>query len=118
MKSYIEEMLENVTGFKAYEMEAPEDAAYPYIVFEARRLSVVDYIENFVLEINVWDKNKTYNRVNGITDKIEKALDHERNLNDKKLGIFYKGNRQAVLDEDKQIKRVREQFDMIVIERR
>ena len=118
MKSYIKEVLMNATGFDAYEMEAPDNANYPYIVFEPRRISVVDYIENFVLEINVWDKNKTYNRVDGITDKIEKALDHEHNLNKKKLGVFYKGNRQPVLDEDKQIKRVREQFDMIVIERR
>lgn len=116
MNKIIKSILEDATGFDVYDRQAPDSAKYPYIVFEARRLSVVDYIENFVLEVNVWDKYRTYSRVDDIAKKIDKALDHERNL-DKGLMVFYEGIKQPVLDDNKEIKRIRSQFDVVVIER-
>ena len=114
----IKTILERVAGIPVYKNEAPEDAVYPYVVFEARRLSATNFLENYLLEINVWDKYHTYSRVEHFIKKIEKGLDREYDLGKDGLIICYKGNSQPVPDENKQIKRMREQFDMIVVERR
>lgn len=118
MNKNIQELLKTGTEWPVYEFEAPEEASYPYIVFEARRLSASEGIDNYVLEVNAWDKHDTYARVTTVMKELEQAINREHVLNDDELLIVYKGGSQSVPDENKQIKRIREQFDLIVVGRR
>lgn len=107
--------LERITG--AFNEEAPEDAAYPYAVFSARRISESDGKQIYSLEINVWDQNTYYSRAESMMDELEHKLHRCNYMTDSHLIRIFKGQRQPVTDPDKDIKRVREQFEMHVYER-
>ena len=107
--------LENLTG--AFCEEAPEEATYPYSVFSARRLSDSDGRMSYVLEINVWDQHKHYSRAESVMDALEQKLHRCNHITDDYLIRIFKGQRQNVLDADRTIKRVREQFEMHVYQR-
>ena len=63
--------LEALTG--AYYEEAPEDAAYPYMVFSARRLTEDAGQQVYTLEVNAWDQHPYYSRAEGMMDVREVA---------------------------------------------
>ena len=102
---------------EAFPEEAPKDAAYPYKVFSARRISGKDGKQTYELEINVWDQNSYYSRANSVMDALEHELHRCNYMTDSHLIRIFKGQRQNVTDPDKDIKRVREQFEMHVYER-
>jgi len=108
--------LENLTG--AFCEEAPKDAVYPYKVFSARRLSDSDGRMNYTLEVNVWDNHKYYSRAEDVMDELEKQLHRCNHITEQFLIRIYKGQRDNVPDPDKAIKRVREQFEMHVYDRK
>lgn len=111
--------MELIKGYSdVYYIEAPETATYPYAVFEVRKTVVRDGIANYNLEINVWDKYKSWSRCETIADRIENALDREVIMTDTFNGRLYDGYKQHVDDPDKQIKRIQVTMDMIIAERK
>lgn len=112
----LEKELEKVIG--AYYEEAPKEIEYPYAVFSLKRISVEDHRQSYILEINVWDRNRYYSRAEEMMDSLEKKLDKSIDLNDILMAYFYGGARQNIPDKDKEIKHIREQFEMYVYERR
>ena len=111
----LKDELEDYLG--AYYMEAPEGATYPYAVFELNRLSENDERQAILLEINVWDKHRYYSRAEEMMDTIEKNLHGYGQLSNDDIFYCFNGSRQAIPDEDKQIKRIREQFELYYYER-
>lgn len=107
--------LEQLTG--AFCEEAPQDISYPYAVFNARRLNETDEIQTYSLEINVWDRHQYYSRADKMMDNLERKLNKCNHLTDRYLIRIFRGPRQNVPDQDKDLKRVREQFEMYVYER-
>lgn len=107
--------LEKLTG--AYCEEAPQKIAFPYAVFSARRLNETDERQAYILEINVWDQHPYYSRAEGMMDDLERKLHKCNQLTDRYLIRIFRGQRQNVPDQDKDLKRVREQFEMYVYER-
>lgn len=116
MSQVLVKELENLTG--AYNEEAPESASYPYIVFSAKRLSEEGGRQVYTLEMNVWDQHEFYSRAADMMDGMEKKLHRNSIMTDNFLLRFFKGRRQNVPDPDKSIKRVMEQFEMHVYERK
>lgn len=108
--------LKALTG--GYSEEAPNNAAYPYNVFSVNRISEENGIQTYNLEINVWDDNQYYSRADSYMDDLEKKLHGINHLTEKILIQIWKGQRRHIPDQDKQIKRVREIFEMKVCERR
>ena len=84
MNQELRKELEKLTG--AFYEEAPTDAAYPYCVFSARRLSESDGRMNYVLEINVWDSHKHYSRAEALMDALEQKL-HRCNQSQRRIYI-------------------------------
>lgn len=111
----LKDELEEYLG--AYYMEAPEHAKYPYAVFELNRLSENDERQAIILEINVWDKHKYYSRAEEMMDTIEGLLHGTYELSNSDIFYCYNGARQPIPDDDKQIKRIREQFELYYYER-
>ena len=115
MSADLNKELERLTG--AFCEEALKDTEYPYKVFSARRISETDEKQIYSLEINVWDRHRHYSRAESLMDELEQKLHRCNHLTDKYLIRIFKGLRQNVPDPDKEIKRVREQFEMYVYER-
>ena len=115
MSSDLKRELEALTG--AYYEEAPAGAEYPYMVFSAQRLSDDDGKQIYSLEINVWDQHEYYSRVERIMDTLEKKLHRCNYMTDKFLIRIFRGRMQNVPDQDKTIKRIREQFELQVFEK-
>ena len=111
LKKFLEDLLE------AYSDEAPENASYPYKVFTIRKISDNDGISHYILEVNAWDRNKTYSRVETLMDILEKKLKKQSFQEEEFLVYTYTGTRDNIPDTDKMIKRIREQFEMRVVER-
>lgn len=101
----------------AYYSEAPKNAAYPYSVFDVDIISKEGERYSAILEINIWDKNEYYSRAEEEADRMERLVDGEVSLSDDVLFYCYTDSRQHVLDDDKQIKRIRMQFSLFFYER-
>ena len=100
-----------------YPDEAPEKATYPYAVVSFRRLSIEDSISSWIMELNVWDKNKYNSRAEAKADAVEKVLDFNRfSLANGTLVCLFKSQRDDILDTDEAIKRVRIQFSTTIYE--
>ena len=111
----LKDELEEYLG--AYYMEAPEDAKYPYAVFELNRLSEDYERQSYILEVNVWDSHKYYSRAEAKMDDIEKLLHGYFQLSNNDVFYVFNGSRQSIPDDDKAIKRIREQFELYLYER-
>lgn len=96
----------------AYSDTAPEDAIYPYSVFELRQISAEDDCQKYVLEVNVWDSYRTYSRVDLLANEIKKRLHKQIITNSDRCISSHLESNNHVIDEDKQIKRVRLQFSL------
>ena len=111
----IVEALKNTIS--TYPDEAPESATYPYAVISGRRLTIEDNISNWIIEVNVWDKNKYNSRAEAKADAIEKVLDYCKiTLADGSMARFFKANRNDILDTDETIKRVKVDFSTTIYE--
>ena len=98
------------SSYGVYADEAPEGATYPYIVFKISKGSAVDYPFVGYLEVNAWDKYKTYSRVDTVMDKVEEKLRFEYFENTYVGFRCFDGERNHIEDTDKAIKRTREKF--------
>ena len=109
-------LISNASEVKAYHITAPKDESYPYSVFSFKR-TISDTVEWYILTVDVWDSYETTSRVDTITDRIEKALDMQLIRSNSFYATIYKGNRQNVDDQDKQIKRAQIEFTLHIVER-
>jgi len=116
LKNAVKTVLEGAVVDSVFYKTAPEDAKYPYYVFEIRRLSGDGPVDNYILEINAWDKHHTSSRIEAGMDKID-ALDGFKEIfnEDSFAFVIYKGARNSIDDEDKSIKRIREQMELKVV---
>lgn len=105
--------IEKITG--AYKDSAPQNAIYPYAVFELAKIGY-DSGDTYILEINVWD-NKSYNRTDSIASNMEKKLHGYVENNQFRTFTVYKGSMKHVSDEDKSIKRTQLQLTVTSYEK-
>lgn len=96
-------------GTKVYHVGAPDDAIYPYTVFDFKRVTN-DVIDRYSLEVDVWDEYSTHSRVDTIMDKIEEQIDRRVECKDIIVVIHKDDVREHVIDENKAIKRTHELF--------
>lgn len=96
--------------FAIYANEAPEEAEYPYAVFEISTMTGDEIPKAGYLEFNVWDRYPTFSRVDAITDTIEQRLKNRYFKSDAVAFRCFNGDRGHVPDEDKEMKRTRERF--------
>lgn len=118
LKMTVLEVLEKGTDLSVFYERAEPEAKYPYFVFELRRLSENAGIEKYVLEVNGWDQSKTASRIEAKMDELERNIHSVKVCDNDRTLIVYKGQKAPLDDEDKRIKRCREQFEMFVCERR
>lgn len=104
LKKLIQTKLKTLTTNVFFE-QATDDALYPHIVFSFNEINLGDMSrQDYTLYVDIWDKGKSSTRVDELADKVEDLLHSENLPQDKILPTFYKIDRKALLDSDKDIK--------------
>ena len=117
LKRLVQTKLKTVTA-KVYHEIADDGALYPHIVFTFRRVDLGDLSrQDYILEVDVWDKGNSTQTVDNLADSVENLLQAENLPQDNVLPTFYLINRQNILDEDKYIRHRRIQFQVQNYER-
>ena len=104
LKNLIEAKLKTLTT-NVYYVEARDNALYPHVVFAFNNIDLDDISrQDYILEVDVWDKSRSTYNVEELTDKVEDLL-HTQNLPQTNiLPTFYKVDRKSILDSNKDIK--------------
>lgn len=117
LKLLVQSKLKTVAA-NVYHEIANEKALYPHIVFEFRRIDLNDlWRQDYILEVDIWDKQDSSQRVDNLADQVENLLQAENLPQTNVLPTFYLINRQNIPDEDKEIKHRRVQFQIQNYER-
>lgn len=88
-----------------YFEEAADNALYPHIVFTFRTIDLGDLArQDYILEVDVWDKGTSTTQVDELSDKVEDLLQAKNLPQTNILPTFYKIDRKSIKDEDKSIK--------------
>ena len=117
LKYLVQSKLKTLTANVYYEI-ANEKKLYPHIVFEFRRIDLGDlWRQDYILEVDIWDKQDSSLRVDDLADQAENLLQAENLPQSNVLPTFYLIDRQNIPDEDKEIKHRRVQFQIQNYER-
>ena len=104
LKKLIQEELKTITS-EVYFQQARDNALYPHIVFNFREISLGDLSrQDYVLEVDVWDKGTLTTTVDALADDVEDLLHTENLPQENVLPTFYKIDRKSIIDSDKDIK--------------
>ena len=117
LKYLVQSKLKTLTANVYYEI-ANEKALYPHIVFNFRRIDLGDlWRQDYILEVDIWDKQDSSLRVDDLADSVENLLQAENLPQSNVLPTFYLIDRQDIPDENKEIKHRRVQFQIQNYER-
>lgn len=104
LKKLIQTKLKTLTTNVFFE-QATDNALYPHAVFSFRQIDLGDLArQDYILEVDVWDKGTSTTRVDELSDKIEDLLQAKNLPQTNILPTFYKIDRKSILDSDKTIK--------------
>lgn len=106
MRKIIREKIGSIAPHLYYE-SAHKESPYPYVVYTLDDSNSFDSVEDFVLEIDAWDKpidGSTFVLEELIGD-IDKVLNYSTVFRDGRSYRFYRQNRRSIRDSDKRLKR-------------
>ena len=85
---------------------AKENAVYPYVVFDLPNSVDSGTLENFVLDVDVWDVNTDTTVLETLINTIDEALHKRTIVIDKKMAfVIYRENRLTLTDDEPSIRR-------------
>jgi len=104
LKKLIQTKLKTLATNVYYEIAA-DNALYPHVVFTFDSIDLGDLSrEDYMLNVDVWDKGKSTTAIDDLCDSIENLLQAENLPQAHILPTFYLVDRRNVPDEDKAIK--------------
>lgn len=104
LKKLIQTKLKTLATNVYYEIAA-DNALYPHVVFTFNSIDLGDLSrEDYMLNVDVWDKGKSTTAIDDLCDSIENLLQAENLPQAHILPTFYLVDRRNVPDEDKAIK--------------
>lgn len=104
LKKLVQTKLKTLTTNVFFE-QATDNALYPHAVFAFREIDLGDISrQDYVLEVDVWDKGTSTTAVDELADKIEDLLQLQNLPQTNILPTFFKIDRKSILDQDKAIK--------------
>lgn len=92
---------------------APDTAEFPYVVFDFPNSIDSGYLENYVLDIDVWDVATDTTALETLIGNIDNAIHQKSLMVDGKLGfVIYRQNRLTLTDDDPRIRRRKYTYEM------
>lgn len=117
LKKLVQTKLKTLTT-NVYNEIADKGAVYPHIVFNFRRIDLQDLSrQDYILEVDVWDKGTDTTTVDDLADSVENLLQGKNLPQTNVLPTFYLIDRRNILDEDKSIRHRQIQFQIQNYER-
>lgn len=117
LKKLVQTKLKTVATNVFHEV-ADDNALYPHVVFGFRRIDLGDLSrQDYILDVDVWDKGNSTTQVDALADTIENLLQGQNLPQDHVLPTFYLINRTDIPDDDVAIKHRRIQFQIQNYER-
>ena len=95
-----------------YHEDKPDNAGYPYLVYESSELTYEYGKTQYQLEVNIVDHGEDSSVVENLSDSTQAALNKYYFINPYIEFTVYKGQRLTVKEEDKQIIRRRMLFEI------
>lgn len=119
LKKLVQTQLKTVQkDIKVYHEVADDTAVYPHLVFQFRRIDLNDLSrQDYVLQVDVWDRNNSTQTVDNLADSVENLLQGKNLPQTNILPTFYLIDRKTVEDEDKMIRHRQIQFQVQNYER-
>jgi hypothetical protein len=84
---------------------APDDTPYPFLVYDLTNSTDDGTMENFVLEIDGWDKNADTTDLETMMSDLDAGLHRRTTVVDNVSLTFYRENRLTVPDPDSRLRR-------------
>lgn len=86
--------------------QAPDDAVYPFVVYDLPNSIDDGVMENFVLELDFWDDKTDTTELEALCEDVDSAL-HRRTVkvSSSLAATFYRENRLQIRDTDKRLRR-------------
>jgi hypothetical protein len=106
LRSVINSALKSIHP-RIYYQSAPDDAVYPYLVYDLTN-SIDDLsLEQFVLDVNGWDAptNGDTLPLENLMANVDSALHRKTKVIDDMAVTIYRDNRLSLLDDDPRIRR-------------
>lgn len=88
---------------RVYFMDAPKDAPFPYLVYDLPNSVDDGSLENFVLEVDGWDKGEDTAGIELLMDAADVALHRQVLHVGNMVVILYRDNRLTIPDDEKRI---------------
>ena len=105
IRKSIQEILKTIHA-RVFFHVAPDTAVYPYVVFDLPNSIDSGTLENFVMDIDVWDDNLDTTDLETLISAIDVELHKKSVVIDDKVGFtIYRENRMTLTDEDPSIRR-------------
>lgn len=104
LKKLVQTKLKTIATNVFFE-QATDNALYPHAVFNFKTIDLGDlWRQDYILEVDVWDKGTSTTQVDELSDKIEDLLQLQNLPQTKILPTFFKIDRKTIIDSDKSIK--------------
>jgi hypothetical protein len=103
---------------RVYFQAAPDDAIFPYLVYDLPNSVDDGYLEQFVLDMDGWDTSTDTTVLETLMDNVNNSLDGMTSTADGLIMSFYLDNRLSLLDDDPRIKRRKYTYQVRTYQRR
>jgi len=106
---------------RVYYRSAPDNAAFPYLVYDLPNSTDDGTLEQFVLDVDAWDlpTSGDTTALETLIDSADKSLHRKTfTINDDLAVTFYRENRLTLTDDDPNIKRRKYIYQVRTFERR
>lgn len=104
LRELIQAQLKTVTPNVFYEVGQTKKM-YPHIIFEFSSIDLGDFNrQDYILDVDVWDKNEDATVVEDLCDSIEELFNNANLPQETILPTFFRIDRKRIPDEDIQIR--------------
>ena len=110
-------VVNGISKSRVHFQKAPDDTPLPYIVFDLPNSFTSEDLENFVLDVDIWDNNTDTTQLETLAAQIWKSLHKLRIINNKAQLSVYRSNRLTLTDDDPRIRRRKLTFQVKYFDR-